>query len=75
VNDPYTFLDNKTVKQIDTAIEKDLSLTVIGGKLLTAYAASLLLHRNGQQCGVVENMTIKEFENSTSRGYLIEGSL
>ena len=30
-------------------------------KLLTAYAASLVLYRNNQRSGVIQNLTLKEF--------------
>ena len=31
-------------------------------KLLTAYAAALLVYKNSQRSGVVDNLTMKEFE-------------
>jgi len=50
VNDPYTFLDNDRVKdQLKAAIEKEGCMTIRDAKLLTAYAASLLVYRNGQR--------------------------
>ena len=63
VNNPLDFLENKKVIQkINQAISSlQVSFDIEYIKLLTAFAAALLLYKNCQRSRIVQNLTIEEF--------------
>lgn len=63
VNSPLEFLENPNViKKLNQAIASlQVSFDIKDIKLLTAFAAALLLYTNCQRSGVVQNLTIEEF--------------
>ena len=64
VGNPLNFLENPTVNlKVQHAIEcLQVSFELEDVKLLTAFAAALLIYRNCQRSGVVQNLRIDEFE-------------
>ena len=64
VGNPLIFLENPTVNlKVQHAIEcLKVSFQLNDVKLLTAFAAALLIYRNCQRSGVVQNLRVDEFE-------------
>ena len=65
VSNPLNFLENPTVNlKVQHAIAcLKVSFDIKDVKLLTAFAAAVLIYRNCQRSGVVQNLTIDEFDH------------
>lgn len=63
-SNPITFLDNsEVIKQVQECKESlKTSFDLADIKFLTAYGAALLLYGNCQRSGVIQNLTLEEFE-------------
>lgn len=71
VNNPLNFLENPLVNlKIQHAIAcLKTSFDIKDVKLLTAFAAAVLIYRNCQRSGVVQNLTIQEFDQRQAAGH------
>lgn len=64
-SDAYEFLENSEVKaKLNTAthnLTMDDEVDINDVKLITAYAAAVIVYKNSQRSGVVKNLTNEEF--------------
>ena len=62
---PKEFLKSSKVKKKVSVSKENISRGLHETndmKLITAYAAAILLYKNGQRSGVIDNLTVKEFQ-------------
>ena len=70
-SNPREFWSNANVKrEIDAILKKAKTRDVTNNDYLTvqAYLAAIIMYKNGQRPGVVENMTINEFKKRRDEG-------
>lgn len=62
--DPYEFLENTEVLRKVTIAKQNLQTSFHQAdiQLITAYAAALILYKNAQRSGVIQNLTTDEFD-------------
>ena len=66
--DPCKFLHSKRVKQKLHSAKRNLIQKLNGKndiKLITAYAAAKIIYTNSQRSGVIQNLTIEEYDMRT----------
>ena len=62
---PKHFLKSEEVKLKLSYVKENISKGVYdthGMKLMTAFAVAILLYKNGQRSGVIENLTVDEYK-------------